>query len=287
MDWYRGKKVFISGGTKGIGRATAIRLAGVGADVVVAARGQAGLDETLASMRSAGPKGTFGAISVDVTDRQAVTAAAQEALALLGGMDVLICNTGYALTGLTHEAEDDAYEKMMAVNFMGHVHVVRALVDHFREQGSGDICLVSSMLGFMSMYGYGAYSASKFAIVGFAQALRQELTLEGVRVTVFYPPTTKTPGLDKENESKPPVVWALEADNGWNKTYEAEEVADGLLASIKKGKFEGVIGADSWFIHTVNRVLPGITRWIFDGDLRKAVAKVAVGKVEDGTSPST
>lgn len=276
MDWYRGKKVLITGGSKGIGRALATALASAGAHVIVTARGQAALDETVAAMQAAGTSGqVFGSLSFDVTDRAAVEEATAQAVERLGGLDVLVCNTGYAETGTTVDADADAYERMIRVNYLGHVNVVKALAPHFVAQKSGDICLVSSMLGFLGLYGYGAYAASKFAIVGFAQALRQEMGLHGVRVGVFYPPTTKTPGLETENESKPPEVWALESDSGWNKTYEAEEVAAGMLATIRKGTFDGVIGADSQLIYSLARYMPGITRYFADSDLRKAIAKVS------------
>ena len=275
MDWYHGKKVLITGGSKGIGRALAVRLAASGAHVVVTARGQTALDETVAAMRSvAAADAVLGSLSFDVSDRPAVQQACAEALQTLGGLDVLICNTGYAETGITVEADPDSYERMLRVNFLGHVNVVQAVAPHFVAQKSGDICLVSSMLGFLGLYGYGAYAASKFAIVGFAQALRQEMGLHGVRVGVFYPPTTKTPGLEKENESKPPEVWALESDSGWNKTYEADQVAARMLTTIRKGTFEGVIGNDSRLIRGLARHLPGITRYFADDDLRKAIKKV-------------
>ncbi len=276
MDWYRGKKVLITGGSKGIGRATAVRLAGLGAHVVVAARGQAALDETVAAMTAAGGANqTFGAVAFDVTDTTAVDAATQEVLGLLGGLDLLVCNSGYAETGVVSEADPGIFEDLMRVNYLGHVNVVRALAPHFQAQGSGDICLVSSMLGFLGLYGYAAYSASKFAIVGFAQAFRQEMALSGVRVTLFYPPTTKTPGLEKENETKPAEVWALESDSGWNRIYESDEVADGLLKTIRKGVFDGMVGSDSKLIYFLARHLPGLTRYFADGDLRKAISKVA------------
>ncbi|MFT4627754.1 MAG: 3-dehydrosphinganine reductase [Myxococcota bacterium] len=279
MDWYRGKKVLITGGSKGIGRATAVRLAGAGAHVVVSARGQAALDETVEAMRAAGGSdAVLGAVAFDVTDRPAVQAGTAKAVELLGGLDLLICNTGYAETGVLAECDEDSHERMMRVNYLGHVNVVRALAPHFVAQGSGDICLVSSMLGFLGLYGYSAYAASKFAIVGFGQALRQEMKLHDVRVTVFYPPTTKTPGLEAENESKPPVVWALESDSGWNKIYEADEVAAGLLSSIRKGTFDAMVGADSKLIYTLARHVPGITRYFADGDLKKAIQKVGAAE---------
>jgi 3-dehydrosphinganine reductase len=276
MSGYRGKKVLICGGSKGIGRSLAISLAGQGAHVVVAARGQEALDETVDAMRAASEGETsLGSVVFDVTDMAQVTAGCRAALDLLGGLDVLVCNSGAAFTGAVEDVDVDTFEAMMNLNYLGHVRVVHALAPHFKAQGSGDICLVPSMLGFLGLYGYSAYSASKFAIVGFAQALRQEMGLHGVGVSVFYPPTTETPGLEKENESKPAVVWALESDSGWNRIYTADQVAGAILKHIARGKFEGVIGSDSKLIFVLARYFPGLTRYFADQDLKKAIAKVA------------
>jgi 3-dehydrosphinganine reductase len=275
VSFHRGKKVLIVGGSQGIGRALALLLAREGAAVWVAARGQQALDETVAALRATGAAGPFGSVSVDVTDRAAVADAAASALDGLGGLDVLVCNSGYAKAELFTKADPDDFDKMMAVNFHGHVNVVRAFTPHFVAQGRGDICLVSSMMGFLPLFGYSAYSASKFAIVGFGESLRQELALHGVRVTVYYPPTTETPGLARENESKPPAVWRLESDNSFSRTYTAEQVAASMAACIAKGVVHGMIGADSKLIYTLNRLLPGLARSMTDGEVRAAVRKTS------------
>ena len=273
MSFYRGKKVFIVGGSKGIGRALAEQLARAGASVFVAARGQAALDDTVAALNAAAPDGTHGSVSMDVSSTESVNAACAQVLESLGGLDVLVCNAGYAVTGLFEDVDLGQFDEMMSVNFMGHVRVCRALAPHFISQKSGDICLVSSMMGFLPLFGYPAYSASKFAVVGFGESLRQELRGHGVRVTIYYPPTTETPGLEKENESKPPAVWALEAESGWNKTYKPEQVATSMASCIEKGVVHGMIGADSKLIYTVNRMLPGITRYFADDEVKKALKK--------------
>lgn len=274
MQYYRGKRVIVTGGSAGIGRATAVRLASAGAHVVVAARGQSRLDETVQAMREANGSVTVGSVSVDVTDPSAVEAAIADGVAQLGGLDILVCNSGYAHTGPVHEVPADDFTSLLNVNYLGHVHTVRSAVPHLIES-KGDICLVSSMLGFMSLWGYGAYSASKYAITGFAEALRQEMTLHDVRVTLFYPPTTKTPGLEKENEDKHPMLWALESESGWNKVYTADEVASGLLKAIPSRRFHTCVGLDSWILYTAARYLPGFTRWMSDIELRKAARKVS------------
>lgn len=272
MGFYTNKRVFLSGGSKGIGRATAIKLAEAGADVTIAARGQAALDETLALLQEARP-GNHRTASVDIADPAAVKDAIDAAAEAHGGLDVLICNAGYAMTGAVTDTPMDHYRKLLDVNFLGHVHLVKAAAPHLAKT-KGHISLVSSMLGFMSVYGYGAYSGSKFATAGFAEALRQEMLLQDVTVTVFYPPTTETPGLELENEDKPPIVWAIESENSFTRTYTADAVANGLLRSIEKGRFENCIGWDSWMVFWARRAFPSIFRFFSDQELRAAARKV-------------
>lgn len=276
MGFYDGKKVLVVGGSAGIGRAIAEKLAREGASVGIAARGQARIDETVAALRKLGTKSgqAFTGVSFDVTDPVAIRAAAPKVLAALGGLDVLICNSGHAVVGATEQLPDEAFTELLQTNYLGHVHVVRAFLPHFTKQKSGHICLMSSMLGFFSAWGYGAYSASKYAIAGFAECLRQEMKRVGVGVTIYYPPTTRTPGLDAENKGKPSVVWQLESDNSFTKVYDAEPVAADVLKAIEKGRFEAFMGWDSWLVFNMMRHFPRITRWLNDQELDKAFKKV-------------
>ncbi len=283
MGWYTGKKVFVVGGSKGIGRSIALQLAKDGAHVMIAARGQEALDETVAALKAAGSDSqTLASVSVDVTDIQAVHASAEKVLETLGGLDVLICNSGYSRPGYTHDVPEDVFRAMIDVNYLGHVYMTRAFLPHFMKQGNGDICLVSSMMGFLPLYGYSAYSASKFAIVGFAEALRQEMVPHGVRVGVFYPPTTETPGLEIENQTKPRDVWLLESDSAFSSTYSADAVAQAVLRFIPKGRFDSVVGAMNWFIYLFSRHFPGISRILTDQEVAGARKKVAA----EGASPT-
>ncbi len=282
MDWFRDKKVFITGGSAGIGRAAALSLARRGAHVAIAARGQERLDQTLQEMRAlAGTDQRTAALAFDVTDRPRVRGAARDVIDGLGGLDVLICNAGYAHTGWAHELPDSAFDEMIAANYLGHVNVTRAFLPHLMDQGRGDICLVSSMLGFFGGFGYTAYAASKYAVRGFAESLRHELVPHGVRVTLFYPPTTRTPGLETENQSKPEAVWAYESDSGFNRIYEADEVARAILTSIERGRFENVVGFDSWLIRFLFRHFPRLSRWLNDGEARKALKKAEARRSAD------
>lgn len=272
MKYFDGKKVLITGGSSGIGKEAARHLAAAGADVCIIARRQSVLDEALEEIETSRvrPAQKFVAFSVDVTDQNAVNAVAAEVLAALGGLDVLVNNSGFALPLPFDELAVDDFERTMDVNYMGHVHVTKAFLPHFKAQGSGDICMVTSMLGFMGIYGYSAYCGSKFAIVGMAECLRQELFSHNVRVTVFYPPTTDTPGLATENEVKPAATWAIE---GKSQAFAPEDVSRVMLKGVAKGRFTNMIGFGNWVIYYANRFAPWLVRWATDSELKKHLKK--------------
>ena len=274
MD-YKDKRVFISGGSSGLGRATAVMLASLGAHVCVAARSSDALEDTVVAMkRAAGAHHTILiAKEIDVTDPSRVEVAAAEALVALGGLDLLVCNQGFAHTGLIHEVPVDDFKRLLEVNYLGHAYLCRAFAPHFIQQQSGTVVMVSSVLGYLSTYGYAAYSASKWAIVGFAEGLRQELGLYGVQVKVFYPGTIETPGLAQENADKPKVVWEMESNNPFNKIRSADDMANRLLRAASGSRFENPVGWDGWFSFVASRYLPRLVRWLNDSDLKKAIKK--------------
>jgi 3-dehydrosphinganine reductase len=272
MSWYKNKKVFIVGGSKGIGEAISYQLASEGANVVVAARGQKDLDTCVKGMQSKGANDqTFASISIDVTNLESVEKGCKEALEILGGMDILICNSGFAQTGTLHDMAHDDIKRMMDVNFMGHVNVTKALLPHFMKQKHGNIALASSMLGFFSLYGWSGYSASKFAIAGLAQALRQEMKLFNVDVSLHYYPSTDTPGFEQENKDKDPIVYQMETGSGLSKIFKPEDVANLVLECVRKKKFENIFGWQSKVIRSVDKHSSGLFRFLVDGDLKSAV----------------
>lgn len=276
MSYFAGKKVLLVGGSEGIGRETAVALARVGANVCVAARRQGPLDETVASMSAVAGGGPGGfAQSLDAQDRAAVRQIIPQVVERLGGLDVVITNLGMARVGYVHELDDDAFDAMIGCNYMAHANIVRACLPTFLAQKSGDICFVSSALGFMSMPGYSAYSASKFAVAGFAESLRIELATSNVRVVLFYPGTTDTPGLKNENETKPPAVWKMESDSAFSKTHQPGDVARALLRSIERGRFENFPGMDVSFIWWMYRRFPQLARWMALQEWTTALKKVS------------
>ncbi len=274
MDYFSGKRVLVVGGSRGIGRALAIQLARRGARVCVAARGGDDLDRVVAELHTAGP-GPHGRVAFDATDAGSVAAARDGVRDALGGLEVLVCGSGSARCAGVFDAPDDDFRRMLDVNYLGHVNVVRTFGPELVAQRGGAICLVSSLAALMPIYGYAAYAASKAALAAFAESLRQELKLHGVRVVVHYPPTTDTPGLAEENRTKPPAVWAIESQSGWNKIHSADRVAASIAAAIERDQPLGLTGFDSRLLATVMRLAPGFFRRMTDAEVRKAVAHTA------------
>jgi 3-dehydrosphinganine reductase len=145
--------------------------------------------------------------------------------------------------------------------------VTRALLPYLLAQRSGWIANVASAAGFIGIYGYTAYSASKFAVAGFSECLRQELRPHGIGVTVVFPADTDTPQLEEENRIKPDETRAIA---GTVRPGTPEAVARALLAGVAAGRFRVVPGFMNRVTWVATRFVPGFVRWLTDGDVVRA-----------------
>src|SRR5690606_6643620 len=127
------------------------------------------------------------ALPLDVTDQVQVEAAVAAASERFGGIDVLVNNAGLASVGAVEELEDDALRQLMDVMFFGPATLVRAVLPGMRRQRGGSIVQISSMGGQVSMPGFGAYCAAKFALEGLSDALAAEVAPHGIRVLIVEP----------------------------------------------------------------------------------------------------
>ena len=192
---------------------------------------------------------------LDVRDAAATAAVLDEAVAALGVPDLVVTTAGFARAEWFAESPLDNARAMIETNYLGTVHVCHALVPHLVAAGRGTIVTTSSMAGLTGVYGYTGYSASKFAVVGFSEALRRELHPRGIHVATLCPPNTRTPGFDEENRTKPPEVLAAEEKV---KTLEPEQVAEHLLKVLPSRPNLVVPGFDSRLGHRVIRHLPRV-----------------------------
>ena len=187
-------RVVITGASSGIGQATAELFARRGAKVVVAARNLDALDEVAERCRAAGGDAT--AVQTDVTDVAAVRALAERAVAELGGIDVWVSNVGVGAIGRYQDTPMEAHERVIRSNLIGHMNDAHAVVPIFLRQGHGTFVNMISLGGFAAAPYAAAYSASKFGLRGFAEALRAELAEHpAIHVCDVYPGFVDTPGI--------------------------------------------------------------------------------------------
>jgi 3-dehydrosphinganine reductase len=281
---FRGWRVLITGGSSGIGLSLARILVGEGAKVCIVARDERRLKDACQELAaSAEPDNPPCYRVLDLTSADAIAAELPHILHALGGLDLLINNAGYAQPGYVQQLDDEAYTRMMAVNYFGPMRLCRALLPHFIEQRAGRIVNVTSMLGFMGTFGYSAYAASKYALAGFTECLRQDVLPYGIRVHLCYPPTTRTPGLERENHDKPPETWAIE---GKSRAFSPEQVAGAVLNGVRRGRFHILVGFDSWLIWMLQRLTPWFVRRLTDRVLWKHLERAPSAPATEKSSGS-
>jgi NAD(P)-dependent dehydrogenase (short-subunit alcohol dehydrogenase family) len=191
---------FVTGCSSGLGRALCQRLLEVGERVVCTARDVA----TLTDLVSQYPK-TAISMRLDVTDPASIGAAAQKAMALPGGVDVLVNNAGYGLVGALEEVDEDAVRDAFDANVYGAYRLIRAFLPHMRARGSGHILNVSSMAGFNGIAGFCFYSATKFAVEGMSEALAKEVAPFGIKVVLIEPGPFRTDFRNRSMRSAKPM----------------------------------------------------------------------------------
>jgi NAD(P)-dependent dehydrogenase (short-subunit alcohol dehydrogenase family) len=190
MHPLRSKVVLITGASSGIGRATAVRLAGHGARVVLAARSAGTLAEVAEEAQRAG--GEALAVPTDVTDADQCARAVESAVSRFGALDVLICSAGISMRANFADCDLGAMERIVRVNFFGTLYPTYHALPHIKKS-RGSLVAISSLVGKRGTPTYAIYGASKFAVQGLYESLRLELASDGVHVGVFSPGHVDTP----------------------------------------------------------------------------------------------
>jgi len=270
MRSYLNRVVYITGGSSGIGLEAAKLLSSLGASVAIFGRDRGKLDAAICEImkQRIAEQQEYLAVPLDVADRKAVPVAMAEAVKQIGPPDVLINSAGAVITDYFENITCEQCEDLMRVNFHGTWNTVAALLPYMKAKG-GNIVNVSSVAGFVGLFGYTAYGASKFAVVGFSEALRGELRRHGITVSVLAPPDTDTPQLVEDNRTKPPETKAV---SGNAKVMQPDEVARAMVKGMEKGKFMIVPGSGRIVFHA-KRLLPGLVDSAMAGDIRKAQRK--------------
>ena len=268
-----GKCVYITGGSSGIGLAAAKILAGMGARVAIFSRDEKKLAAALDDLRTV-EKTPASAFRLDVADVENVRQVMAQAVEEAGPPDLLINSAGISLAGYFEEIDDRAFERIMAVNFHGTRNTIAAVLPAMKEKGSGHIVNVASVAGYIGVFGFTGYCASKFAVIGFSEALRGELHPQGIGVSVLCPPDTDTPMLHGENISKPAETLKISEGGG---LLSADQVARAMLKGVRRRRFMIIPGAGARFTWLAKRLVPGIVFAVMDRDVRSVQKKMRQG----------
>jgi 3-dehydrosphinganine reductase len=253
---FKNQLVLITGGSKGIGLATAREFACEGASVFVLARHKDQLTAAVKSLEECrvetGQK--FGSLQADVTNPAEIKKVADKFIKENGVPDYLVNCAGVAHPGKFEELDLATFYWMMDVNYYGTVLVTKAFISPMIARGTGHIVNVSSMGGVVGIYGYTAYSGSKFAVTGFTDVLRSEMKLHGIKVSLVLPPDTKTDQLDYETHYKPAITkWITAAGN----LAKPDTVARTILKGIRKNRYIILCNFETgflyWLIHALGR----------------------------------
>lgn len=277
MKSFENKVAAITGAGSGIGRALAYGLARQGCHLALSDVNVEGLAETAAQARKLGV--SVSEATVNVADREAVHAWAAQVVAEHGRVNAIFNNAGVAQGG-TVEGNDYAdYEWVMAINFWGVIHGTKAFLPHIKAAGSGHIVNVSSVFGLFSQPGMSAYNASKFAVRGFTESLRQELDMQacGVSASCVHPGGIKTniAKTARMNDSLSSVT-GQDADQARQQFNDQllrttpEKAAQVIINGVLANKRRILIGPDAYALDGMQRLWPAFYQRLVTASMRLA-----------------
>jgi len=185
-----GSVALVTGGSRGIGRAIAHRLAGLGASVAICGRDRKALEDSAASLKKLGPR-AFAQVA-DVTQAGPVSELVAKTEAALGPITILVNNAGIGLFGPAHEKTEADWDRILDSNLKSVFLVSRTVVPSMIKRGSGDIINISSLAGKSTFAGGGIYCASKWGLMGLSGCMAEDLRDHGIRVSVICPGSVAT-----------------------------------------------------------------------------------------------
>jgi len=265
MGKFTDKVVFITGSSKGIGKATAIAFLKSGAKVVINGRDKTALERTAKEISAYG--GEYMEIASDIAESGNFKTALNAIIDHFGRLDILILNAGLSSYGLVEDTSDETLENILNVNTLGPFKGARDALP-FIKKSNGSIVFISSLAGLHGIPRSSVYSMSKMALTGLAQSLKTEMTGQKVHIGIVYVGFTKN---DAEKKVIGPDGSTRPIQNrpGWIQQKQ-EKVALLILRSVKYRRFKSVLSPMGKFMAFFSRHFPHIWQYSMKGVLRSA-----------------
>jgi len=289
MNSFINKVAAITGAGSGIGRALALNLAGQGCNLAISDVNAAGLKETAEAARQQGVK--VLETVVNVADRAAVHAWADEVVREFGKVNLIFNNAGVAHAGTVEGSDYAEYEWIMNINFWGVMHGTKAFLPYLKATGDGHIVNISSIFGLFAQPGMSAYNATKFAVRGFTEALRQGLDMDacGVSASCVHPGGIKTniAKTARMNDSLSKVT-GQDADTARSQFHDQllrttpEKAAEVILNGVRRNQRRILIGGDAVATDLMQRSLPALYQRLVVTTMRLAARFAPKPKVRVG-----
>ncbi|QJP35096.1 3-ketoacyl-ACP reductase [Nonlabens sp. Ci31] len=235
MQDLKGKNAIITGGNRGLGKATAIAFAKEGINVAITGRDEKALKATVSELEQLGVQATYAAF--DISNYKEVQSHIKTLVAHLGAVDILVNNAGIAAFGTLNDMDVNQWSQIIQTNLMGMYYVTKEVLPYLIDQNKGDIINVSSTAGLSGIASTSAYSASKFAVIGMSESLMKEVRKNNIRVCTLTPSTIATDmavdlGIaDKDSEDS---------------VLQAEDFAELIVAGLKLPKRAMLKSASLW-----------------------------------------
>lgn len=261
MKDLKGKVAAVTGAGSGMGRELAIALAKEGCDVAISDINAENLQQTADLLKAYPIKVTT--TTLDVADEKAVYAWADDVVAQHGKVNLIFNNAGVALGSTVEDIKLKDFEWIMGINFWGVVYGTKAFLPYLKQAGEGHVVNVSSLFGLLSQPSQSAYNASKFAVRGFTESLRQELDLQknGVSCTCVHPGGIRTNIANNARMSDTGSTMGVDnqkAKDNFNKLlhFPADKAAAMMIEAVKENKPRLLIGVDAHALDLLERVIP-------------------------------
>lgn len=235
METLTGKKAIITGGGRGLGKATAIAFAKEGIDIAITGRNEANLKETVRELEAFGIQAIYSVF--DISNYEDVKIGIKNIVKKLGAVDILVNNAGIAAFGSFNEMPVSQWSQIIQTNLMGMYYVTKEVLPYLISQNAGEIINVSSTAGLNGNANTSAYSASKFAVIGMSESLMKEVRKHNIRVCTLTPSTIAT---DMS------IDLGIASKDSHDRVLQPEDFAELILAGIKLPKRAMLKSASLW-----------------------------------------